>query len=666
MTVKTTGAAVDGRRYDAIVVGSGWTGSLLARHLGKQNWRVLVLEAGNGGTDTWEGFQDTVRTFSGAVAKVPNSAYRRNVAAPFPDVLDLSPDRETGRYLATGHFKQTGPFPYGTDYIRALGGAAMHWLGAVPRMFPEDYATKSTYHYGLDWPVTAKELEGHLREAERLIGTAGNACAQHELGVVPDADYQYPMEEIPPSYQDERFRGLLDGKEYRDKVAKEQAYELKVYGLPQGRNSTPNPLYDDGSGKPYRPRGAVGIPNFGERCVGNASCTPICPVQAKSSPLRLQQDFTDSVHVATRCVVSRVLPGRGDSVRGVEFREYGDPATPASQAYTVEADIVVLAAHAVENAVLLLASGLANSSGYVGCHLMDHPTLLSWAEMPANDPIGAFRGPGHTSGLECFRTGPGRLARAPFRIEISNWGWGWATGAPLSSVGRMLGLGGDANGEVRPDGYFGPKLRHSLGDQINRQVQLQIAVEQHAVATNRVTIDPRTHRDGMGNPRPVIHYDLDKRVMDGLYAARRAAEQIFKWLGAKDHTELGPQQDGTKPVGHFKHRPDETFEPLDLGYHGAGHGAGTHVMGARRTTSVVDADQRTHDHPNLFAVGCGSMPSIGTSNPTLTMAALALRSAERIHRDLAELHQPVTVAGPRGPATVTSAAGLHSTDEVTP
>ncbi|MEU6621619.1 GMC family oxidoreductase [Streptomyces litmocidini] len=648
MTVTTTGSAVDGRHYDVVIVGSGWAGSLLARHLGKQNWRVLVLEAGNGGTDSWEGFQDTVRTFSSAVIKVPNAAYRKNAAAPFPDVLDL---RSTGQstYTASGHFKQTGPFPYGTDYIRALGGAAMHWLGAVPRMFPEDYATRTKFQYGADWPITAEALERHVREAELLIGTAGDGAAQAELGVVKDTKYQYPMEEIPPSYQDRRFRELLKGASVKDETAGID-YPLKVYGLPQGRNSTPNPAWTDGSGKPYRPRGAVGVPNFGERCVGNASCTPICPVQAKSLPLKLQQDFTDSVHVATRCVVSRVLPGRGGTVRGVEFREYGDPATATSRPYSVEADIVVLAAHAIENAVLLLASGMANSSDNVGRHLMDHPTLLAWAEMPKTIPIGPFRGPGHTSGLECFRTGQGRKKRAPFRVEIGNWGWGWATGAPLSSVARMLALGGDASGDVLDNGYFGPKLRHGLGQQINRQVQLQIAVEQHADRENRVTIDPARHRDGMGNPRPIIHYDLDQRVKDGLYAARAASVEIFKVLGAKDRTKLGRQEDGSYPLGYFSHSPRDGLKALDLGYHGAGHGAGTHIMGTQKSTSVVDSYQRTHDHPNLYAVGCGSMPSIGTSNPTLTMAALALRSAERIHRDLAELHQPVTVAAGKAAA----------------
>ncbi|GAA3076121.1 hypothetical protein GCM10020000_71870 [Streptomyces olivoverticillatus] len=66
-------------------------------------------------------------------------------------------------------------------------------------------------------------------------------------------------------------------------------------------------------------------------------------------------------------------------------------------------------------------------------------------------------------------------------------------------------------------------------------------------------------------------------------------------------------------------------------------------MGDSPATSVVDPWQRCWDHANLYAVGCGSMPSMGTSNPSLTMAALALRSCEQIHRDLTGLHRPAAL-----------------------
>jgi choline dehydrogenase-like flavoprotein len=60
----------------------------------------------------------------------------------------------------------------------------------------------------------------------------------------------------------------------------------------------------------------------------------------------------------------------------------------------------------------------------------------------------------------------------------------------------------------------------------------------------------------------------------------------------------------------------------------------THVMGDDPGSSVVDVDQRSWEHRSLFLVGSGSFPTMGTSNPTLTMAALAPRTADRLTKEL--------------------------------
>lgn len=638
MMTRTTGETVASRRrYDVIVVGAGIAGSLVAKQLGRQGWQVLVLEAGTGGRETWEGYLDAVDTFRSAVAKVPNSAFRHNTAALSPDVLDLAPNGLG--FTANGYFVQDGALPYGTDYLRAVGGSGMHWLGICLRMHPEDFAVKTRYGYGRDWPIGYADLEPYYAAAEREIGVAGDAQEQRELGIALDPSYVYPMHKIPPSYLDEVCRGL-DGRVVHDPVGGAD-FALKVLSVPQGRNSTPNPRYAGGLG--YRPQGSVGLVNYGERCVGNASCVPLCPVQAKWTPLRTQAEFAESVTLAPRCVVTRVINGSDGRIKGVEYRTYDDPASAASRPYTAEADIVVVAGHSIENARLLLASGLASSSGELGRNLMDHPTMLSWALTPAdNGQIGPFRGPGSTSGWEAFRFGDARRKRAPFRIEIGNWGWGWATGAPMSNVGTALGVGGDRNGNIVAAAVFGTALRQSLGDQIGRQLQLQLAVEQPADRDNRVTIDER-YRDAMGNPRPVLTYNLSDHIKEGLRAAKRVATVIYAELRAEEHTSHSPR-DGVAPLGYFRYRDQ------DYAYKGAGHGAGTHIMGEDSNSSVVNSFQRCWEHPNLYAVGCGSMPSIGTSNPSLTMAALALRSAEQIHRDLVELHRPVNLSGDRASA----------------
>jgi choline dehydrogenase-like flavoprotein len=66
----------------------------------------------------------------------------------------------------------------------------------------------------------------------------------------------------------------------------------------------------------------------------------------------------------------------------------------------------------------------------------------------------------------------------------------------------------------------------------------------------------------------------------------------------------------------------------------------------RPASSVVDGWQRCWDHPDLYAVGCGSISTVATSNPSLTMAALALRSSEEMHRDLLGRRRIASAAPP--------------------
>ena len=104
----------------------------------------------------------------------------------------------------------------------------------------------------------------------------------------------------------------------------------------------------------------------------------------------------------------------------------------------------------------------------------------------------------------------------------------------------------------------------------------------------------------------------------------RAAARIMALLGAEDHTAA----DADAPTA-FRHGG------RDYQYRGAGHTCGTHVMGSAPGNSVVNAWQRTWDHPNLYLAGCGSMPSVGTQNPTLTMLALACRTVDDVLARLA-------------------------------
>jgi choline dehydrogenase-like flavoprotein len=63
-------------------------------------------------------------------------------------------------------------------------------------------------------------------------------------------------------------------------------------------------------------------------------------------------------------------------------------------------------------------------------------------------------------------------------------------------------------------------------------------------------------------------------------------------------------------------------------------------MGDDPATSVVNADLRAHDVPNLYLVGSGCFVTATASPPTLTIAALAIRAAEHLARRLRPAEAP--------------------------
>jgi choline dehydrogenase-like flavoprotein len=258
----------------------------------------------------------------------------------------------------------------------------------------------------------------------------------------------------------------------------------------------------------------------------------------------------------------------------------------------------------------MLASDLPGTSGLMGRNLMDHAYLLTWALMP--EVAGAFRGTVCTSGLEDLRAGAFRERQAAFRAGIHNDGWGWATGAPYSDL-QML---------VDDQNKFGAALQRSLVDRVSRQVLVDFMVEVPADEGNRITVDPN-YRDQLGNLRPVLSYNLPDYVLDGVAFARALSRRLYQRLGAEDCTLYDP------------------MDPSWVSYQGQGyvirggnHWAGTHLMGTSAKNSVVDSRQRSWDHANLYLAGAGSMPTIGTANTTLTLAALCFQSAEHIAKDL--------------------------------
>ncbi|WP_341486579.1 GMC family oxidoreductase [Pararhizobium sp. A13] len=603
------GAVAADSDYDAIVVGSGISGAIVAHELSKAGKRVLVLEAGSGTDRTLSGYDEYVTNFYAAASKDNQSPYPVNLNAPMPRSPELR-KLQPGETDASTYMVQSGPYVTDTTYTRVFGGTTMHWEAKTPRMLQEDFKAQSLFGQGVDWPLDYDDIEADYQVAEREIGVSADVADQSYLDVTFPKDYVFPMRGLPLSYLDQMVAKGIDGT---DVELYGHTYPIKVRPYPQGRNGIPNPAYDGGRG--YVPVGAVNTHEVeeGGRCQGNTNCVPICPVQARyHSGKTLAKAFQSGrVELLAQAVASRVVIDSGSGrVTSLEVKVYRDAASADYETITVRGKIFVLAAGAIETPRLMLASGLRSTSGLVGRNLMDHAYLLSWALMP--EVCGTMRGTSCTGGIVDLRGGAFRRHQAAFSVDIHNDGWGWAVGSPYSDVTEL----------VDQHNQFGGDLRRGLIDRISRQLLLAFMIEVMPVESNRVTVDPQ-YTDRLGNMRPVVSFTVPEYTLRGAAYAREFAQTMFARLGAVDHTRYD-----TSDYGYVN------YEGEGYAIRGGNHLAGTHVMGRDKSRSAVDTDQRSWDHDNLYLVGGGSMPSIGTANVTLTLAALCYRSTRAMLKQL--------------------------------
>lgn len=616
---RTDAAAVSDTEYDVVIVGGGIAGSIMADQLSRAGQRVLILEAGLAKDLTISGYEDYLSTFYAAVSKDNQSPYPVNLDVPMPrsaDVRRVAPGQpETGGYVV-----QNGPYATDFTYTRVLGGTTMHWEAKVLRLLPEDFEMASRYGQGLDWPIGYDDLEPFYRDAEREMGVSADVADQEYLGVSFPPEYVFPMRGLPLSYLDQIVGKGVDGTVVD--LEGEQV-TLKVRPFPQARNGIPNPGYDGGRG--YTPVGAVSTHQvqMGGRCQGNNNCVPICPVQAKyHAGKTLAKALGNGVELLAQAVAYKVHvdPANG-RVTHIEFRRYHDESSAEYVTGTVRGRVYVLAANAIENARLMLASGLRSSSGLVGRNLMDHAYLLNWAQLP--QIAGTGRGTNSTGGITDLRGGAFRRRQAGFAVDIHNDGMGWATGSPTTDLLRIVDV----------QNRFGPALRRALVDQVSRQLLLAFMLDVPPAPGNRVSVDP-AYRDQLGNMRPVTTYHIPDYTLRGAAFARRLAQRLFRRLGAEDCTAYDPTDYGY--IG---------FEGQGYAIRGGNHLGGTHIMGTSPANSVTDATLRSWDHQNLYLAGGGAMPTIGTANVTLTIAALCYKSAGHIIEQLRAEQAPAVLSG---------------------
>ncbi|MQG65080.1 MAG: GMC family oxidoreductase [SAR202 cluster bacterium] len=262
-----------------------------------------------------------------------------------------------------------------------------------------------------------------------------------------------------------------------------------------------------------------------------------------------------------------------------------------------KAKVVVLACNGIGTARLLLNStsaifpnGLANSSGLVGKCLMHHPVgsvlgvFDEWLGTEAGGPRGSTM-----LSQEFYETNPDHDFIRGYELQILSYG-----NAPLAAalgglMGQKVAWGEDHHDE------FKQRFGHSVG--------IAIMSEDLPEEHNMVTLDSEM-TDSDGIPAPKINYTVSENTAKMLEHGVARATEIMEAAGA------------TKVFSSTLRR--------NAGW----HLLGTARMGEDPETSVVDRWGRTHDVSNLFIIDGSIFTTSACVNPTSTIQALALRTAD--------------------------------------
>ncbi len=352
------------------------------------------------------------------------------------------------------------------------------------------------------------------------------------------------------------------------------------------------------------PNAILSAPYDGRRpCVQRGVCTSGCAEGAKASTdlTHWPKATAAGARLITGARVSRITLGSQGLATGAVWLDR------SGVEHHQEADVVILAANAVGTARLLLLSaddrhcpdGLANSSGLVGRRLMMHPfsVVTGWWDDQVEGWQGHF-GASITS-YQFYETDPCRDF-----VRGAKWALS-PVGGPLNHILPMR-----AGNEV-----WGSDHHILMGQTFGRGASWAIFGEDLPEEANRVELDlDRT--DSHGIPAPRVSYRISEHSRRLMAFQEERAEESLEASGCQ-----------------------ETAVASMIPYSGW-HLMGTARMGENPANSVVNSRQQAHDVPNLYIADASVFVTSSGVNPTCTITALALRTADLLVQHRSEQKVP--------------------------
>lgn len=327
-------------------------------------------------------------------------------------------------------------------------------------------------------------------------------------------------------------------------------------------------------------------------CNNCGPCDLGCPIGARGSaditywPLALTAGVTLRTHARVREIL---IDSQGRASGAIFFDHEGIERRQRARA-------VIVAANGVGTARLLLISrsgpfpdGLANSSGLVGRNLMHHPTGLVTGLF--SEDLEGYKGlfSQCICSQEFYDTRPEHDFVRGFQLQILR------CDGPVS-----VAVGGYLEGVP-----WGGAHHAEWAARFGRLASTTITAEDLPNEANTVTLDSEL-TDGDGIPASKLTYAVDDNTRTMIDFGIARARELFAEAGA------------VRTV-------DQALLP-STGF----HLMGTARMGEDPKKSVVDRWGRAHDVANLFIIDGSVFVTCAALNPTSTIQALALRTADHI------------------------------------
>ena len=454
---------------------------------------------------------------------------------------------------------------------RMLGGRTNHWGRISLRFGPRDFKGKTHDGLGDDWPIGYDDIKPYYDRVDRLIGIFGS---REGLENHPDGEFM-------PAPAPRCWERLVQ------RAAKQQA----VTCIPARLSILTKPL---GMRAPCHYCGQC---NRG--CMTNSNFT-------SPNVLLFPAQATGRLKIITNAMAREVTVDDAGKATGVSYidKKTGRDAH-------VKAKVVILAASSLESSRILLNSkssrfpqGLGNSSGVVGRYITDSTGSDVTGYIPAMEGM-----PRHN----CDGVGGGHVYMPwwldnakldfPRGYHIEVWG-----GLTMPNYGFMGGI------QRYPDGGgYGADLKASYRKYWGTTIGFSGRGEMIPNDKSYADLDPEK-KDQWGIPVLRFHWQWT----DYEYNQARHMQQTMRGL--------------VEAMG------GKVFSPMPTKEQGYGistggsiiHELGTVRMGNDAKTSALNANCQAWDCPNLFVADGGPFVSQCDKNPTWTILALSMRTAEYI------------------------------------